>query len=431
MKPQIVDIYLNGLIQSVNDDLSLNSMKIPAFLLRSTRSIKDLWSTLGLFAEDFRNTLRLFAELAIEFGYSPEKKQMMVLHTMIRQRYEAMKKVAETYSLIRKLSSTDGSNVAESVLDRVMYGAEALPPLGKEYWWLFFFGQDGEKPMQLSLFIFRKRGRKMLFNGKEMILGKVKEGMFQAVTAGWIYDGAILHDLGDTNAVTEVHSEEKRVFSEISGRKMILSGTFPNYRLQVRGVIDLHISDMNRIADKNAEGIFIPPFGVGWVDAFLDAKGTVLGKTFRGTAHLQKVIGITIFGSFHWGRVVFQEGSSISFFCIKAGKDSKRYFRSSIVFRDRKNDEMVSFDNPTLKIWKEDEGRRWVVQGHSACRHVRIVLASYAQKRYTMKGRGSQVYEEYAVVADEFCLDNKGDVISLDDLVKGVGTIEDAYGWPI
>jgi hypothetical protein len=92
---------------------------------------------------------------------------------------------------------------------------------------------------------------------------------------------------------------------------------------------------------------------------------------------------------------------------------------------------MVSFDNPTLKIWKEDEGRRWVVQGHSACRHVRIVLASYAQKRYTMKGRGSQVYEEYAVVADEFCLDNKGDVISLDDLVKGVGTIEDAYGWPI
>jgi hypothetical protein len=348
---------------------------------------------------------------------------------MIRQRYEAVKKVGETYSLIRELSSVDGSDVGEPVLDRVMYSAEALPPLGKEYWWLLFFGRDGEKPMQLMLTIFRKHGRKMLFNDKEMMLGEVKENMFQTATAGWIYDGETLHDLGDTNATTEVRSEEKTVSSDISGRKMILGGTFPNYRLQVHGVIDLHIGDVNGVADKSAQGVFIPPFGVGWVDIFLDARGTVLEKPFRGTAHLQKVIGITTFGPFHWGRVVFENGFSTEFFGIKTGKDSRRHFHTSLTFRDFRNDKRVTFDNPTLRIWKE--GRRWVVQGHDTHAHVRIVLESYAEKRYTMKGGGSQVYEEYAVVADEFHLDTRDGTIGLDDLGKGVGTLEDAYGSPI
>jgi hypothetical protein len=342
-----------------------------------------------------------------------------------------MKKVGETYSLIRELSSTDGSDVGEPVLDRVMYGAEALPPLGKEYWWLLFFGRDGEKPMQLMLTIFRKHGRKMLFNDKEMMLGEVKENMFQAVTAGWIYDGETLHDLGDTNATTEVRSEEKTVFSDISGRKMILGGTFPNYRLQVHGAIDLHIGDMNGIADKTAQGVFIPPFGVGWVDIFLDARGTVLEKTFRGTAHLQKVIGITPFGPFHWGRIVFENGFSTEFFGIKTGKESRRHFRTSLTFRDFRNDKVVTFDNPIMQIQKKEEGGRWIVQARDNDKEARIVLVSYSEKRYAIKGGGSQIYIEYAVIPEEFHLKVDGRVIDMNDVGKGVGTFEDAYGSPV
>ena len=58
-----------------------------------------------------------------------------------------------TYGLTRKLSAINGSNVSKTLLDRVMYNSETLPPLGKEYWWFLFFGQDGEKPVPLMLLI--------------------------------------------------------------------------------------------------------------------------------------------------------------------------------------------------------------------------------------------------------------------------------------
>ena len=350
---------------------------------------------------------------------------------MIHQLHKKIWKIGETYSLIRKLSCIDGSNLDASVLDRVMYNTETLPPLGKEYWWLLFIGRDGEKPTQFMLLIFRKRGRRIRFNDKEMALRELKENKFQAVTAGWIYDGDKLSDLGDTNAITEVDSERKTIVSTISGRKMMLNGSFPSYRLNVDNIIHVDIGELNGIADKDAHGVFIPPFGVGWVDVFLEAEGSVLGKRFRGIAHLQKVVGVTTFGPFHWGRIVFQRGFSISFFCLKAGRNSKRYFRRYMNFQDCKNNMIIEFDDPKLQIQKKKDGKQWIVEGYDNDKNVRIVLASYAKKRYAMKGGGSQVYIEYAVIAEEFDLKTESEVISLDDLGKGVGTFEDAYGSPI
>ena len=332
---------------------------------------------------------------------------------------------------MRKLSSINGSNVSGALLDRAMYNVETLPPLGKEYWWFLFYGQNGEKPIQLMLLIFRKYGKKMLFNDKEIILRKLKENKFHAVTAGWIYDGEKLHDLGDTNAVTKIYSKRKAIISEISGKKMVLSGGFPNYRLKVGNAIDLEVTRGNYLVDKDACGVFIFPFGMAWVDAFLNAKGTVLGKNFKGTAHLQKVVGVAIFGSFHWGRIIFQNGFSTAFFCLKTGKNSKIYFRKSLDFHDHRNKKIIKFDTPALKISKRKGGAQWIVEGRDGEKYLRMVLETYATKRYAMTGGGSQVYIEYAVVPKEFILKTKNQVINLDDLGKGVGTLEDAYGSPI
>jgi len=235
-----------------------------------------------------------------------------------------VKRIWDTYSLVRKLSAINGSNVSKTLLDRVMYNSEALPLLGKEYWWFLFFGQDGEKPVHLMLLIFRKHGKKMLFNDKEMVLRNLGKNKVQAVTTGWVYDGKRLHDLGDTNAIVKI--QEKKLVSEISGQKMILSGGFPDYRLKVGETIGLNIKKANYLEDKDACGVFIPPFGMGWVDIFSDADGIVLGRKFKGTSHLQKVVGATIFGPFHWGRIIFQDSSVASFFCLKTGKIPKNIF---------------------------------------------------------------------------------------------------------
>ena len=329
----------------------------------------------------------------------------------------------ETYKLIRKLSSVNGSGVSKTLLDRVMYNVETLPPLGKEYWWFLFFGQDGENPVQFMLLIFRKYGKKMLFNNKEMVFRESGKNKFQAVTAGWVYDGEELRDLGDTNAIVEI--QEKKIVSEISGQKMRLSGSFPNYELSVGDLINLEITKGNYLEDKDACGVFLPPFGVGWVDVFSDVDGIVLGKKFKGTAHLQKVVGVTISGPFHWGRIIFQNGSSISFFCLKTGKSSKTYFRKSATFHDVENNKIIRFDNPKLKISKR--GNNWVIEGQDNDKNLRIVLETYATKRYGMKGGGSQVYIEYAITPKEFNLKTEGRMITLEDVGEGVGTFEDAY----
>ena len=337
-----------------------------------------------------------------------------------------VKRIWRTYSLVRKLSSINGPNVSKTLLNRVMYNSETLPPLGKEYWWFLFFGQNGEKPIQMMLLIFRKYGKKMLFNDKEMVLRDLGKNKFQAVTAGWVYDGKRLHDLGDTNAIIEI--QEKEIVSEISGQKMMLSGGFPDYRLKVGNIIDLNIKKANYLEDKDACGVFIPPFGVGWVDIFSDSDGIILGKEFKGTAHLQKVVGVTIFGPFHWGRIFFQNDSLVSFFCLKTGKDSEKYFHRSLIFYDHKNNEVIKFDNPKMKISKrKGDTLAWIVEGQDNDKDFRTILETYARKQFTMKGGGSQVYIEYAVIPKEFNLKTKDRVITLDDLGKGVGTFEDAY----
>ena len=112
-----------------------------------------------------------------------------------------------TYSLIKELSSINSPEVNENVLNRVMYNSEALPPFGKEYWWLLFMGLIGEKPIQFMLLIFRKYGKKMLFNEKEMVFRNLGKNEFQAVTSGWIFDGSNMHDLGDTNACVMIQND--------------------------------------------------------------------------------------------------------------------------------------------------------------------------------------------------------------------------------
>jgi|GEM_PF-668245 len=350
----------------------------------------------------------------------------------LKNKASEIKGVKETYSLIRKLASISGSNVSNVTLDRVMYSTEMLPPLGKEYWWFLFFGRNGERPMQLMLLIFRKYGQNMLFNDKRIVLKRLTENRFRAVTAGWIYDGKEFHDLGDTNAITTVYSKRKMIVSDISGQEIMLTGGFPDYKLKVGNVIDLDIRKGDYLEDKDACGVFIPPFGMAWVDVFSDAEGIVLGEEFKGTAHLQKVVGITTFGPFHWGRILFQNGSSTSFFCLKTGKESKRYFHRSLTFHDYRRKKVIEFKKPRLKI-SEKEGKMptWIVEGQDDDKKLRIVLESYVTRKFAMKGGGSQVYIEYAVIPREFSLETPNQVITLSDLGRGVGTFEDAYGSPI
>jgi hypothetical protein len=343
---------------------------------------------------------------------------------------DKVRRIRGTYTLLRELSSINGATISRTLVDKVMYTVETLPPLGKEYWWFLFFGDDGR---QLMVLIYRKFGSGMVFDGKEVVFWNIDHGAFKAVTTGWIYDGKEMHDLGVSNPVIVSDSGGKALVSRVSDQKMTFKGNFPEYELKIGDLVQLKMTEGDSLENKCAYGVHLPPFGAGWIDIFSKAEGHVLGQKFLGTAHLQKVVGIMPYGSFHWARVVFQNGSEFSFFCLKPWKKSRKYFHISMNFYDHQARKYVRFRKPQLKISEEQEKTKtWTIEGWDKDNELRIVLETYAEKKFTMNGGGSQVYIEYAVTPSEFTFKTRDQtIISLSDLGGGVGTLEDAYGSPV
>lgn len=348
--------------------------------------------------------------------------------------------VWDTYSLIRKLSSINGTNIGIALLDQVMYRFEFLPIFGKEYWWFLFFGDDGK---QMCVLVYRKTGKKMIFNRKNIEFRRKNVNTFQAVTTGWIYDGKQMHDLGVSNNNIMIDPKKKKFVSRVSNRKLTFNGGFPNYDLNIEGLVHLSMKESDVLENKCAHGVFIPPFGTGWIDIYSEAKGEIFGEKFLGTAHLQKVVGIMPYGSFHWARVVFQNNSTFSFFCLKGGEKSSKFFHTSMDFYHHESRNRIRLKYPIIKISKKNElssrtieggdeldlyNSSWTIEGMDGENNVRIILQAYAKKRFTMDGGGSQVYIEYAVKAIGFRFRNNEISVSLKDLGTGIGTFEDAYG---
>jgi hypothetical protein len=223
------------------------------------------------------------------------------------------------YSLLFQLRGINGENFDESLITRVMFNSETLPPMGKEYWWYLGFDFTGEKPRQLMILIFRKHGEKMFFNDKEMTLKTYRKNRFKAVTSGWVYDGEQVVSLGNTNAIVEL--QPNRIVTNLSGQELIISGEYPHYTISLGDLIDLNIERSASPQKKLAQGVLVPPFGVGWVDTFGSVEGTVYGQGFKGESHLQKVVGVNPFGPFHWSRLVFHIGH-LNFMITKTTKIS-------------------------------------------------------------------------------------------------------------
>ncbi len=341
---------------------------------------------------------------------------------------DKIKGILGTYALLGQLSSINGVNISRRLLDRVMYGVETLPPLGKEYWWFLFFGNDGR---QMMVLVYRKFGSGMVFNREEVVFRRTGPGAFQAVTTGWIYDGKGIYDLGVSNPIIAISPGEKTLVSKISDRTMTFDGGFPEYELKIDGLVHLKMTEGYFLENRCAYGVYLPPFGAGWIDIFTNAEGNVLGKKFVGTAHLQKVVGIMPYGSFHWARVVFQNGSVFSFFCLKPGEKSNKYFHRSMNFYDHQLRRYIRFSDPRLII-SEETGEKitWTIEGWDEEHELIITLETYAEKRFTMNGGGSQTYIEYAVMPSRFRFTTNDQTVTLKDLGDGVGTFEDAYGLP-
>jgi len=340
---------------------------------------------------------------------------------------KSVKELRKTYSLFQTLSAINGPDIGQGLLDRVIYNSEALPPLGKEYWWFLFLGKNGEKPVQFLLMICRKYGGKIWIDDKEMILQRINNNQFKAGVTAWVSDESKIHNLGDTNALVKIKGNQ--ISAELSGEKLTFEGRFPDYRLKIGNSIDLKIkkSELISTRDKEAYGLFAPPIGAGWINLYPDAEGTILGKEFKGTGHLQKVVGVAPHFPYNWLRVIFENGSMARFSCIKPGRESKIYLQKGANFYDNKSGQLINFNGPEIKITKTNDSLFWTFEGKDADKSMKIALEVYAKKQFVLRGHGSLTYIEHCFVPKEFLFKTKTQTITLNDLGKGVGTLEDAY----
>jgi hypothetical protein len=334
--------------------------------------------------------------------------------------------ILETYNIIRRLSKINGPDISKSLIDRVMFKSEALLPLGKEYWWFIAFDNRSETPKQLMLLIYRKHGRKMLFNGKEMSFHASDHDEFMVVTSGWFFDGLNMHELGDHNVTATL--DHGKLTSSVSHQKLVIAGSFPNYQILLGNLIRLEIGESNTLRGKMGNGVMIPPLAMGWVDAYGAIEGEVMGESFIGEAHLQKVVGISPPLSFFWFRLLFADSSVLTSFSLKTGKDSDTLFHRSLKFFDKSNNETILFKNPRLKFTKtENKPLNWIIEGWDDQRELRVVLESHGKKCYTTKGGGTQVDTEYIVTPTELTLKTPERIITLEDVGRGGGSLEDGH----
>jgi hypothetical protein len=332
--------------------------------------------------------------------------------------------IKKTYDLFRKTSKIKGPDVDSEMIDRMMYNFETLPLLGKEYWWFLFFGNEGPRPIQLMFIICRKHGKEMWIDDTKMTLEKLNNNEMKSAVSGWLYDGEKIVNLGNTNSIVEIG--DKKLNAEIGDKNLILEGSFPFYKLKIGECIELDMSHENTLVKRNKEsyGMFWPPLGAGFFNLYPDVSGNIFGKKFQGTGHLQKVVGIMPHFPYNWVRIIFKNGSMLRLSDIKPGK---MHISKSVNFYDNDKDQITEFVKPDLKISKSKDSLIWTFEGKDKNNSLKIVLESYANKKFVMKGGGSLTYFEYCVTVKEMFLKIKDKTITLKDLGDGVGTLEDAY----
>jgi len=343
---------------------------------------------------------------AIGEGFSKEQQRMLrsgiasttriakAPQRMLRSGIATTKNIARTFAKMLKAQDFGG-------LDDFFFGREALIPGGKEYWFIDVVSTQGDKA-QLVL-TFGCSDAKASVNRHEAFGGDV-------AAVGWFY------------------SSSKKVFLDksvaLQSSKGLLKteaftffGKYPSYDLVVDGKTRLHFTKPRQGIVYEAHPCTAKDLGVGLLNMYLDAKGTIDGKPFKGVGYVQKVVVVAPFIPWNWMRVVFPDKSVLDVFVARLGVQAMEY---RVVSTGMYRLASGKTYNLTGSRFKKLEGDRWLLEGDGFAAYLR----TYAFKPFMLKGRGEFHYDEYLVECTDFVYKGKS-------MQGGIGMIEDAYGFMI
>ena len=335
----------------------------------------------------------------------------------INERIGSLKSKYDSISYLRKPKSQEH-------IDKMFYSFEDLPPFGKEYWFMKFTpAAKGDKRQLLAMF--GRCTEDIRVNGEHVKAGNGAEK--QGYMSAWGFGGRKLDFSGGLCAIK---AGKNSISSSGGGATVSQSGKFPNYAFKVVKNGKEICSIRTKAGKGNACDIdsFFKLFaGFALANLYLDFGGTLNGKPFKGKCYLQKVIVIGPFVPWYWGRIVFQNGSILTYYLPRIDLFDFNYkLISNFRLFDAKSGIEHVFEGLDVKKL-EGENPQFIVE--DARKKVMLHVETYASHNFVFEKIGRFDYTEYLATVKKISIGGHG--VDTKSLGAGTGLVEETHGYTL
>ncbi|PKP60381.1 hypothetical protein CVT91_05245 [Candidatus Atribacteria bacterium HGW-Atribacteria-1] len=167
--------------------------------------------------------------------------------------------------------------------------------------------------------------------------------------------------------------------------------------------------------------------GFALINLYFDFTGTLNGENFMGKCYVQKVVVIGPFVPWYWGRIVFSNGSVLTYFEPRIEiLMFEHKIRSILEFYAHSKAQTYIFKNLNIKKFGK-KNQRWLITANEGKGKISISLKSYASHKFIFEKIGLFTYIEYLCEVTNISVE--GFDIDTKNLGSGFGLIEDARGY--
>ncbi len=315
--------------------------------------------------------------------------------------------------------------------DDLFFTIEDLPPMGKEYWFLYFCAPHGDEQVILTA---GRSAESVKVNRTSLAVSETKESMTCAAVAWYFSKGKkkVLFDSRAEVSLGGIKGALHIICAQNGGFRGSISGKYPNYDIQFdvdgKKVFSAKASPAHKGKPYEMAQMLntpvAPRLGAWMVNYYFDFKGELEGKKISGRAYLQKVVAAIPLTPWNWVRLEFESGASLDVFAAKPiGETGGVKFAAKAYFEFK--GERYPLKGLSLQSWLSGSERIWVLSG----KNLLAVMESYGMQPFVMRQKTVFRYDEYIVRAKSFAVKLGSREIAISELGKASGIVEEASGY--
>jgi hypothetical protein len=368
-----------------------------------------------------KNRLLNFIKKRNNYIKTLPKKEKQAFIASINELKESKNRIERLF-----LKKKSGKNI-----DDLLFSFDDLPLFGKEYWFMKFTANDGSK-RQFFLMFGRTDGD-IEVNGRYIKDSKVSDNRTEGYCVSWEYDEK-QRTITDDLCTIEIKDDIIACFNDNISAEFC--GSFPEYSLNIMEAGKKFCS-LTIKKPENTEFIselseqFKGLFGFRLANLYFDFEGQLSCNDFSGKCYAQKVIVVGPFIPWKWSRIVFRNGSILTYFVPSIEVMGVEYdIYNSMSFYDSMTQKMHYFEKVSVHEYpSEKEDKRWIVTAEG--NKVFVVMKSYCKKSFSFRKDFDFKYIENLVEVIDLKIETNYDVITLDTTGSGQGMVEDTSGFVI